>query len=162
MADPKKFALDTPSLFSICLGGCLVSLLALIISTVLITQQHGQQIATAQREVNGNNAMIFAVCRAFRRRDAFEQQRIDAAKSIELRHEAMTKPFSPIVKDYFHDRRAALITTSEEHERKFVYFNCIRGMERAYLEGYKSQTTPGKPLPTPTASPKRSVVPKPR
>jgi hypothetical protein len=61
----------------------------------------------------------------------------------------MTKPFSPIVKQYFRDRRKAVMDNALIEKQKFVNFNCVKGMERAYLEGYRQATTPtGRPAPT--------------
>ncbi len=121
------------------------------VSTVLMEQERLARRETIQREVNGNQAMIYAVCRALKRRDKFEADRLTKAQQIEFQHESMTKPFSPVVKDYFKARRKAIATAALEQKQKFVNFDCIKGMERAYADGYGSNAAPNGRPPTPPA-----------
>jgi len=134
-----------------------ISGVALLLSLVAAGQTHEQAITQTLHEVNGNKAMIFAVCRALKRRDVFDQHRLDNAKKIEFRHVAMTKPFAPVVKDYFHARRVQIATVDAEHKKQFVDSNCMALMQKAYDDGYRAPvSTTATPtfLPTGLTSPR--------
>lgn len=92
---------------------------------------------SAQREINGNQAMIFAVCKAFRRRDVSSANKWKSVTRIERQFERPGK--NPLDAKYRKALHKAL-TNAANADATILGFDCLRGMERAYTEGARSSS----------------------
>lgn len=92
---------------------------------------------SAQREINGNQAMIFAVCKAFRRRDISSTNKWKSVTRIERQFEWPSK--NPLDAKYRKALHKAL-TNAANADVAILGFDCLHGMERAYIEGTSSSS----------------------
>jgi hypothetical protein len=126
-----------------------LSIAAFAVSTIVAQHDHDSALTDTQRALNGNQAMIFAVCNSLRRRDTFMQGRLDSIKSVDLKYAHSAHELSPIERKLFYERMEIAIKNDDAERKQFVEFDCIKGMERAYDQGYRNFNAPtGKPLPT--------------
>lgn len=102
-------------------------------TTALQTALHTEH--TTQQQINGEKAMIFAVCKAFHRRDAVNNLRWAKVTEIELR--TRKSSFDPI----YHAERRIVLSKSEQSDKAGAKFSCAESMQKAYLEAYSEGPT---------------------
>lgn len=91
--------------------------------------------SNAQREINGNRAMLYAVCEAFRRRDLSDAHKWHAVTDIEQKYQ---RPNNNSLDAAYHAARRKAMVDAERADAQILGFDCLEGMERAYIQGAHS------------------------
>ena len=84
---PLLVAIRKPSTGFVVIATILVFMLSVIVfafATLASQRDHDKRFALAQRQVNGDQAMIYAVCTAFHKRDLSDAKKWAALTRIEL------------------------------------------------------------------------------
>lgn len=132
--------------------------------TLIASHLHDTQIASAadarartalaksiqaQRQINGNEAMIFAVCRAFHRRDVRDADKWKAVTDVEFHYR---RPNNNETDAAYHAARRKALAEVVKKNTAIVNFNCLKGMERAFFDGSQfTSSSTGVPRKSPSS-----------
>jgi len=140
----------------------IVSTSIFAIATIVAQRSHearlGHALATAQnaqRQANGDQAMIYAVCSAFYLRDVAEAQKWRRLTEVE-RH--FRHPNSNETDAEYHAARRVAFVAAGKIDQQILQSDCLRGMVKAYENGARSakppldtrHSSPTTKLPAPT------------
>lgn len=100
-----------------------------------VTTQRDRSTQT-QSQVNGDQAMIYAVCSAFHRRDLIYAGKWKSVTTIENNYKPKKGSDNA---EYHAERRGALLQAAKT-DQQIVNFDCAADMLRAYKSGSQVQS----------------------
>lgn len=106
---------------------------------VLALTSHTSQISVAERQANGNQAMIYAVCDAFHTRDKSWQAQWRSISDIEYRFKLTNKTSADAG---YHAARRVAFQNAVKADAELLAFDCRGSMRKTFIQGALSASAP--------------------